>query len=222
MKLKLTIAALAATTMGANAAAILVDNYIGEPNGATGGAVANFAVQSFTPNVPGLGATDTVAANSPLPTTVYLDSATFLKAVTGVATAGPLFLNVYQGNDGNDGTFLGSSTNTVDVGSAAGLDSLIWSFGNIALNSTLETALVWSTTATDDSAVNARIAVARDASGGFGDSYTAGTADNDGNNDSPSSFDARFAVSLNTVPEPSSTAFLGLGGLALILRRRRK
>lgn len=35
------------------------------------------------------------------------------------------------------------------------------------------------------------------------------------------SFDAQFTVATVAVPEPSSTALLGLGGLALILRRRK-
>jgi hypothetical protein len=221
MNIKYTLTALAVSIMGANAASVVVDNYIGEPNGATSGAVANFAVQSFTPNVAGPGATDTIAANSPLPATVYLESATFRRAVTGAATAGQLYINVYQGDDGDDGTFLGSSTNSIDVNSATGDSALIWNFGNIALDSTLETALAWSTTSTAGSSVIARIAVARDSGGGFGNSYTAGTADDNGDNNSPSAFDARFAVSINTVPEPSSAALLGFGGLALILRRRK-
>lgn len=215
------VATLAAMTT-ANADLIVVDNFIGEPNGATAGAVANFAVQSFTPNVAGPGALDTVAANSPLPATVFLTEATFLKAVSGTATAGNLYLNVYQGDDGNDGTFLGSSLNTVDVEAATGLAPLVWNFGNISLDSTLETALVWSTTATDDSAVIARVAVARDAGGGFGDSYTAGTADDNGDNNSPAGFDARFQVVVNTIPEPSAVALMLIGGVALGIARRRR
>ena len=216
--------AAAALTFGTihtvSAATYVVDNYIDQPNGDTAGAVAAFAVQSFTPNVPGLGTNDTVLANSPLPATVYLESATFLRAVSGSETSGGLYINVYQGNDGNDGIFLGSSTNAVDVNSAAGLDELVWNFDGIELNSALETALVWSTTQTDDSGVLARIQVARNAAGSFGDSYAAGTADNNADNNSPSAFDARFSITLNTVPEPGSLALLGLGGL-LVARRRR-
>jgi len=202
------------------AATVFVDNYIGEPNGDTAGAVAAFAVQSFTPNVAGPGATDNVAANSPLPGTVYLQSATFLRAVSGSETAGELYLNVYQGNDGDDGIFLGSSTNTVDVNSATALASLVWNFDNIALDSTLETALVWSTTNTAGSSVLARIQVARDSGGGFGNSYTAGTADNNADNNSPSAFDARFSIQLSTIPEPSVFLLSSLSLLGLLRRRR--
>jgi hypothetical protein len=213
------LAVFAATSLAASAVSVVVDNYITEPNGDTAGAVANFAVQSFTPSVAGLGVNDTVAANSPLPGTVYLESANFLKAVSGSATAGSLFINVYQGA-GNGGTFLGSSTNTVDVESATGLDSLVWNFANLAMDPTSQVALVFSTTATDDSAVIARVAVARDSGGGFGNSYTGGTADDNADNGSPSVFDARFAVQFNTVPEPSIALLGGLGLLGLLRRRR--
>ncbi|MCH7228511.1 PEP-CTERM sorting domain-containing protein [Haloferula sp. A504] len=222
MKTLIAVAAFGSITLAAPAALVVVDNFIGEPNGDTAGAVAAFAVQSFTPNVAGPGATDTVAANAPLPSTVYLQSATFLRAVTGVETAGQLYLNVYQGNDGDDGTFLGSSINSIDVNSATALSSLVWNFDNIALDSSLETALVWSTTNTAGTSVLARIQVARDSAGNFGDSYTAGTADNNADNSSPPSFDARFAVQFSTVPEPSSSVSLLASMALLVLIRRRR
>jgi hypothetical protein len=219
MKLTSLLAPLAATTLTANAVSVVVDNYITEQNGSTTGAVAVFGVQSFTPSVAGLGVNDTVAINSPLPSTVYLESATFLRAVSGTATAGQLFLNVYQGA-GTGGTFLGSSSNSIDVNSAAGLDSLVWNFANLALDPNSAVALVFSTTTTNDSVAGGRVQVARDSGGAFANSYTGGTADNDGNNGSPSSFDARFSVSFNTVPEPTAALLGGLGLLGLLRRRR--
>jgi hypothetical protein len=225
MKIKHTIAALAATTLAVNAAIVTVDNYIGEPNGSESGAVGNYITQSFTPNVAGLGATDTVAAQT-IPATIYLTDVTFLKAIAGTnptTGAGDFFVNVYLGA-GNGGTFVGSSANSIDVEGTAALGALNYTFANIALtDSTAQYAFVFSTTATDDTAVSARLQVARNSSGAFANSYDGGSSSNNADGSAPTSYETRFAVTYDTVavPEPSSAALLGLGGLALILRRRK-
>ena len=224
MKMKYTLAALAATSLAANAAVVTLDNYLTEPNGATGGAVGNFRTQTFIASTAGDGTNDDVTANSPLPATVYLQQATFLTAVAGsTPTAGQIFLNVYAGA-GDGGTFLGSSTNSIDVGAITPNDpslSMVWTFNNLALASGTTHAFYWSTTNTAGSSASTRMAVARDSGGGFGSSYSGGVATNNADGSGAVPFDARFEVKFDTVPEPSSTALLGLGGLALILRRRK-
>ena len=222
MKLTLSLTTiLLAGAPASQAAAVLLDNYIGQQNGDTAGAVGNFRVQSATLNVAGLGASDTVAANSPFPTTtVYLQSFNALRAVTGNSNqAGNLYINVFQGA-GSGGTFLGSSTNTVNVEGAAALSSLTWNFANIAVNSASQLAFVFSTTATNDTFVLARLQVARDTGGNFNSTHSGGTADDAALNNSPSNFDSRFSIGFDTVPEPSS-AMIGGIGILLLLRRSR-
>lgn len=236
MKTLLTIGALAATTLASSAALYTIDNYSTEQNGATDGAVGDFAVQQFTADTAGLGALDTVAANSPLPTSVYLNSVSFLRATSGTSDNAVLdggtastqtFVHVYLGN-GDGGTYVGSSLNSIDTDAAAGLSTMTWNFGSLELtDSTAQYAFVFTNSA-DDAAgsegYHARLQVARDSGGGFGNSYAGGGADNNNDGLSTLAYDTRFSISLDTtaaVPEPSSTALLGLGGLALILRRRK-
>lgn len=166
-----------------------------------------------------------MTTNSPLPGTVYLQSVDFLRAVSGTGTAGQLFIDIYT-TAGSGGTYLGSSTNSIDVNSATGLSTLTWNFNNIALSSGTQHAFVFSTDnvaggfLSNAGGQGARLQVARDSGGTFGNSYTAGTADNDSTNASPSAFDTRFQVTLDTVPEPSAALLGGLGVLALLRRRR--
>lgn len=219
MNLNYTIAALAATTLATNAATVVLDN-LDFATPVTTGSQSNYQKQSFTPNVAGIGTSDTVTTNSPLPATVFLEGTTFITAPTGTgSTAGQIFLNVYLGA-GNAGVFVGSSSNSVDLIAAGFNTNVNWSFDNLNLDSGSEYALVFSTTATDDSAATARLTAANNG-GGFVSTYAGGTADDNADGGSPGPFDSRFQVQFNTVPEPSSTALLGLGGLALLLRRRK-
>ena len=204
---------------------VVIDNYIGEANGDTAGAVGNFRKQSFTPNVAGLGALDTVGANSPLPASVFLDSAIFLRAVSGnsPAGAGDAFIDVYQGI-GDGGTYLGSSLNSNDVDTATGLTALTWNFGGLAMDSTLEHSFVFSSDVVAGNPFEVRLQVARDAGGGFGSSYSGGTADNFSDGSAPLAFDTRFQVNFSTtaVPEPSTLALTSFGLIGFVKRRRRK
>lgn len=177
------------------AVTITVDNYFTESNGDTAGAVGQFAVQTFTPSIAGQGVNDTVGANSPLPAGVGLQSVSFLKAVSGAATAGQLFIDVYEGS-GDTGVYLGSSTNSIDVEAATGLDVLTWNFPDLFMDSAAEHALVWSTDNLAGSTVLARIQVARDSGGGFGSSYSGGASDDSGDGLSPLAFDTRFQVTM--------------------------
>lgn len=220
MNLKFTLAALAATATAANAATLIVDNLdLSSP--VTAGAQSNYTVQSFTPSVAGIGTSDNITANTPLPGSVYLESVTFLSSpdTRGDSTNGQIFIDVYLG-DGDDGTYIGSSTNSIDIDSIATLTEMTWNFANFELDSSQEYAFVFSTDNVQGATAVARLTAANNG-GGFVNTYDGGTADFDSNNNTPVAFDTRFQVTMNTIPEPSSAALLGVAGLALIMRRRK-
>lgn len=219
-------------TAASQAVTVIVDNYFTQQNGSTTGAVGDFAVQSFTPTIAGLGTNDTVATHTPYTgatATVSLNSVSFIRATSGTsdnaALGGPVltFVHVYLG-DGNDGTYVGSSTNSINTDAAAGLSTMTWNFNNLALASPgSEYAFVFTNSATSAPGTanyHARLQVARHSGGTFISSYSGGDADNDINGNSPTAFDSRFTVSMTAIPEPSS-ALLGGLGMLLLLRRRR-
>ena len=225
------LAALAtslATSLAApavNAATVTLDNK-DSATVVTSGSQATFGAQTFTPSTPGPGTNDTVAANSPLPPAVSLLTATFVRAPTGTATAGPLFIDVYATDNATNiatgGTYVGSSTNSIDVNGATALTDLTWTFPSLTLASNSTYSLAFSTdgVAGGTSGVGGRVAAAN-FGGGFVSTYSGGTAYNGNNPPVVQNLDARFAVTYNT-PEPAGLSLLGLGGLGLLARRRRQ
>lgn len=218
MKITHILTLLPILTYSAQAGIVIIDNLdLATPE--TAGSQASYTVQTFTPSVAGIGTSDTVAANLPLTSSVTLDQATFLKAPSGSGTAGGLFIDVYSGI-GIGGTYLGSSTNSVDINGTSALTNMTWIFSGITLDSSAEHTFLWSGDNVAGGVANARLAAANNG-GGFVNTYDGGIADDSSNGATPLAFDTRFQVQVTTIPEPSSTALLGLGGLALIFRRRK-
>lgn len=229
MQLLLTpFAAMLCMTLGAQAATLVIDNK--DHSGVvTTGSNSSFQYQTFTPNTGSTAAgnasnNDNIAANLPLPATVYLETTTFVRAPSGTATAGALYLDVYAYNTATNSytAYLGSSTNAIDINAATALTDLTWSFASLALNSAQEYALVFSTTNTDDGlafqGTSGRVAAAN-FGGGFVSTINNAEAANPPTI-TQAAFDARFEVVMNTVPEPSAV-LLGAFGLLGVLRRRR-
>ena len=199
----------------------MIDN-INLANTTTNGAQSNYAKQSFTPNIAATGSADTVTANSPLPAEVLLQSATFLRSPDGGAgTAGQIFIDVYLGV-GNGGTFVGSSSNSINLNSLGANTPVTWSFDNLLLSSASEYALVFSTDSGAGSPATARLTAAKNAAGSFVNTYNGGTADNDANGGSPVAFDTRFSVTVRSVPSGGSTALMMSAALVGLVGMKRK
>ncbi|MFD0895632.1 hypothetical protein KBB96_01525 [Luteolibacter ambystomatis] len=223
MKTPLLIATLATTPIAAHSATVVLNNK--DSSGlVTTGSQATFGGQSFILSTAGAGTGDTVAANSPLPATATLNSITFVKAPTGSATAGQLYVKIYTGSADATGTPVAVSSNSIDVNSATALSDLAWTFSGSSLSTSTTYFAVFSTNNANDSTgtdgVGARIAAAN-FGGGFVSTYSGGTAFN-ANSPTPAgvAFDSRFAVTFTTVPEPSAALLGSLGLLAIFGRRR--
>ena len=217
MKLKYTILALAVTSLAANAATVKIE--YGNVNDGSGGSAGNMWGQSAT---------------TPAGPPVYLNNFSYKAANNGTRTTGTVFLHAYTTftTDGAgaittiDG-FAATSTSTIDLGdldAIGNFGTMTWTFsGANAFVAETEYYFLMSTSATEvtiaDTSSMKTAAFALDIPG----SYDGGEAFANNSVDT-SSWDQHFEANFNTdssVPEPSSTALLGLGGLALILRRRK-
>lgn len=203
MKLRYTIAALAATTMLGNAA-VIFDTLAGtdQANFTAGGTVATGAGQTFIAN--GLGAD------------VYLSTIEVGNRNAGAAGTG-LYLAVYEdsgnGADWNPGALVGVSTNTQDMTVNGG--TATWTFSN----ETLTEGSRYLFTFTSDAAGTTTVAASTRVDLGSGNSDQSAFASGGAAFGGAHTMAAQIVTS--NVPEPSSAALLGLGGLALIMRRRK-
>lgn len=194
---------------------------------------ATFGAQSFNLNVAGAGTNDTVAANLSAINSagvgqITLNSITFVRAPSGTATVGSLFVKIYTGSADASGTPFAVSTNSIDVNGATALSDLTWTFGSPALSAATNYFAVFSTNGASNSTgtdgVGARIAAAN-FGGGFlstvyGGSDTSLRGFNSLNPPVGTNLDARFLVNFDVVPEPSSALLGGLGAICLLRRRR--
>jgi hypothetical protein len=223
MKTTLVPLALAAGLFVQVRASLIVDN-LNATTVVTTGSQATFRWQSFTPSVAGVGPTDTIAANSPLTADVALTSAEFLRAPSGTASTGLIFIDVHEYDAATDtlGAYIGSSADSLDVNNTAFNAPLTWTFPSLVLNPATPYALAFSSDGAPGnvygSGAGARISAANFGSG-FVSTYTGGEAVG---SVGAVAFDARFRVGMQVVPEPSAFSLFALGGLlAARLSRRR-
>ncbi len=199
MKLKYTLAALAATTLAANAATTIVNT----GNANNQGDLLTAAGQTFTTGILGT------------------DSMLSMVSVQGPQSLrNPLSPNTYTAKvwldtDGDattwdPGTLVATSTNS---GSFDTVDAFVtFNFSNEQLNDNTVYVLSFTNGTDDHAAFRAGVTNA-------GSGYAGGAVFQNGSPAYGGSYD--LAMQVTTVPEPSSAALLGLGGLALILRRRK-
>lgn len=164
-----------------------------------------------------------ITAKVDIPQTVFLTGFTYKKHVDGGPdqTAGNLYLNVYQGAaTGSDmsASFLGASTNTNNVVSAANGSELTWNFNFLELDKDTIYTVTLSTTN-----VAGNLAVMRHT---FHNHPNAGLIVN-ADWTIPgwaSGYGLWYQAELSTVPEPSSSLLttFGLLGAVRCVRRPRK
>lgn len=221
MTLKCTLAALAATSVAASAATVTTSySTVSGPDD------NNQAGPMW-----GQGITVNVGADTPdgsIPTTVYITELSFQYSSSNSGGLPGGYIHVYD-NFATDGTGaitaignLVAVSNETTFGALTGGEQLTWTFDGTA-------GIDKSTTYYYISAIDTTAATV----GSNGNLIGAGYELDVGNpysggqayrgNGGQSDWDMAFELKTETVPvpEPSSAALLGLGGLALILRRRK-
>ena len=223
MKLKYTILALAVTSLAANAATVKIE--YGNVNDSSGGSAGNMWGQSAT--------ADYLSTPAGPHGTVYLNNFSYKAANNGTRTTGTVFLHAYTTFTTDEGSgaitnidgFAATSTSTIDLGAIGNFGTMTWTFsGADAFVAETEYYFLMSTQNTAVSMLDiTSMKTAAFALDTTTSTYEGGKAFANNSVDT-SSWDQHFEANFNTVssvPEPSSTALLGLGGLALILRRRK-
>jgi hypothetical protein len=143
-------------------------------------------------------------SDATLTTTLNLESVSLnhrLDGDSGTPTA--LYLQVYTGNSGSSGTFVGCSTNTVGFASLAENAVGTWTFDHLTLNATSVYSYMVSTTSTAYSGSAVRVMI------GSGGPLTTGALLDSNNAVVCPDYDACVAVSVAPVPEPAALALLG-------------
>ncbi|NWK56799.1 PEP-CTERM sorting domain-containing protein [Verrucomicrobiaceae bacterium N1E253] len=211
MKLTHTLAVFAASSIAASAATTLTYDGTNDGTGSYGG-------QTFTASD-----SDFVTTGDALSNPFALQTIEIAKWSTSDYTTAQtaVYANIYDGN-----TFLGSSTNTVDF--TVRVDGIIgddaddaWLFSGVTALENLDSSKVYSirysTTDTAGDFTFLRPGLINDAA-----ALTGGNLLDSSGNPASAGWDTRMVITTGpAVPEPSSAALLGLGGLALILRRRK-
>ncbi|MGB0992887.1 MAG: PEP-CTERM sorting domain-containing protein [Akkermansiaceae bacterium] len=227
--MKYTLAALAVTTMAANAA-VVTTSYGTVTDGVDDSDQAGpMWGQTIVP--------DTGASPVGPHGTLYLTNFQYQAASNGGGATGIVYLHAYDSvtvetaNVAGEGTItaLGNlvavSNSTVDLSGLSAHANMSWDFtGNVAFTANDDYFFVMSTGTTEETLADHSDFVTASFDLNVGNPYSAGgtfAANSFASNSLD--WDQEFLATWSTtpVPEPSSTALLGLGGLALILRRRK-
>lgn len=212
IKIYTTIATAAALSASAANAAIILST--GDVTSPTGSARGNWHYQSAT-----LNEGDFTSSADALTATVSLNSVSFVRYSSGTSTAGTHHLAVLT--DANDiNSVIATSQNSINTNGAAFGSVMTWNFNSELLSSTTEYFYAfYADTNTNnvidsgDTAVTARIWDQGNIVGSLANTPAGGSA--------TTGESAYLSINATAVPEPSATALLGLGGLAILLRRHK-
>ncbi|BDS08568.1 hypothetical protein NT6N_36080 [Oceaniferula spumae] len=230
MKIKTTLAVIAATTMASQAVTIFSDDFESYPTGdpadfsGTGnwthngaGAPANqsrifFSAPNFGGTTLWISSEANALAGSGLDSRAITQGGDGLLANTDYIFSGAIVLETFSG--------LRTHDFTVDILSGSTLGSATSLIGGPQTFTARGDHDAGITGSIDDSYDDQRTTVAfNSGSLGAGDAVFMQIAFTNVNNDG--GFVGIDEITIDSVPEPSSAALLGLGGLALILRRRK-
>lgn len=208
-----TLTALAGTITAASAATTLSTGDISNPTGTDRG---NWHYQSASLNDGGF-----FSSGDALDATVALQSVSFVRYGGGGTTAGSLFLAVLT--DATDlGSVVASSQAGIDVAAAAQGDIMTWNFNSESLSSSTQYFYAFYTDTSGNGSIGAGDTAAVARIWDSKETTITGELRNAPSGGISTSGEAAYiSISVDAVPEPSTTALLGLGGLALILRRRK-
>ncbi len=201
MKIATTLAVLAATSLVASAATTFTNAGVTLTNGGNyNGASAN------------LGDTGWSISGDPFAATVALTGVTLYRRAGTGGTDAASYLNVYAG-----GTFVGSSTNSINLGTGITAEgaAAAFLFNNLPISTATTYQYRLQQTATDGGTANsARLQVVQPAN------LANGFMLNSGYTGADTGFDPKYSISVGVVPEPSAALLGGLGLLGLLRRRR--
>lgn len=202
--MKFTLVALVALSVGVNAATII--SLDGSANDRT--TTSGLSGQTFL-----FSGTD-----------VVLDSIS-IQGPSDSASSNSFSLEIWTNSGGTNGFTLGSYVGTSTNANALSVNgaSQMWNFTGVTLIDTQSYAFLYTDgtgNGADGIGANVQTRVGFNRINSTTSSYTEGEAIHNGGLFG-GNWDVAATVNTSAVPEPSSTALLGLGGLALILRRRK-